>query len=104
MFRPNEIVYTGNSFESSQANGRINRYNSANGYVEIANGRGVFTQGDLIFGLVSGFSVRLSEFTYKKIDPPDGWDEDFITLDTGELVSLTDHNNDYDKTYMVVLE
>ena len=94
-FKFRETVYVGNSYDSSIANGYINRYNSANGYVEIANTRGEFAEGQIIYGVVSGFSQLLSEFTTRKLDAPDGWNtENYITLDNGAVIALDSHFQD----------
>lgn len=107
MFKQNETIYVGNSYESSVANGRINRYNSSNGYVEIANSQGIFSEGDIIYGVHSNFSIRLSEFNIMKIDAPDAWEDNFITQDNGEVIAEDAHFTgldiqEYQKDHLIV--
>tara|TARA_R110000868_G_scaffold248562_4_gene505146 strand:+ start:62 stop:397 length:336 start_codon:yes stop_codon:yes gene_type:complete len=91
-FYERETIYVGNSYDSSIANGYINRYISANGYLELANTKGEFAAGQIIYGVSSGFSLLLSEFITKKIDAPDGWDtENYVVQDDGSVVAQDAH-------------
>lgn len=91
-FYERETIYVGNSYESSIANGYINRYNTTNGYVELANTRGEFAAGQILYGVTSGFSLLLSEFNAQRIDAPDGWDtENYLTQDDGSVVAQDAH-------------
>jgi hypothetical protein len=91
VFRVRETVYIGNSYESSIANGWINRYVTANGYVEIANSKGTFAAGQIIYGVDSGFSLTLTEFNLKLLDLWDFEDGDYVVQDDGQFVALDAH-------------
>jgi hypothetical protein len=92
----------------SGANGIIQYWNSANGYIAINTIQGTFAAGDTVVGQQSGFTLTLTDFQLLDELPSIDWDQTYMVIADNGILAVDDHftgvtwTQDYQRDHIIV--